>query len=97
MNLNSSARHRTLVATCVAAVLMIGIINISSAKEDSGQRGGESYTIGLFGDTPYNAGRSTRVCSRTSTRATSPSWSSMATSRLAATGRHRCDADDLEP
>jgi len=55
MNLNSSARHRTLVATCVASVLVIGIINISSAKEDPGQRGGESYTIGLFGDTPYNA------------------------------------------
>src|SRR5262245_32495303 len=55
MNLNSSARHRTLVATCVAAVLVIGIIKISSAKEDPGQRGGEKYTIGLFGDMPYNA------------------------------------------
>jgi len=28
---------------------------VPSAKQDAGQRGGESYTVTLFGDMPYNA------------------------------------------
>jgi hypothetical protein len=41
MNLNAPARHRMLVATCAAAVLVIGIINVSSAKDNPGERDGE--------------------------------------------------------
>jgi hypothetical protein len=55
MNLRTSATHRILAASCMAAGVLTVAIGIPSAKEDESQRGGQSYTIGLFGDTPYNA------------------------------------------
>jgi hypothetical protein len=54
MNLIRPATHRMLVATCVAAGLLTVTMTVSSAKEDERRRGGDKYTIGLFGDTPYN-------------------------------------------
>jgi hypothetical protein len=50
-----TATTRCVTATALAAGLTTATVAISSAKEDTSQRGGESYTIGLFGDTPYNA------------------------------------------
>jgi hypothetical protein len=55
MDLNTSATHRVLTVMCVAAVLVTRTMTVSGAKEDQGQRGGDNYTIALFGDTPYNA------------------------------------------
>ena len=50
-----TATHRWGTAAAIAAGVMTATIGVSSAKEDASQRGGESYTIGLLGDTPYNA------------------------------------------
>jgi hypothetical protein len=55
MSLLVSARHRLGLLTCVAAGVLIASMSVSSAKEDASQRGGQNYTIALFGDTPYNA------------------------------------------
>ena len=51
---NSGAR---LVVSVTAAVIMSAFVG--QAKNDEADRGSEAYTIGLFGDMPYNAlGRS---------------------------------------
>jgi len=40
---------------CLAASLTLTAAYVASANDDEGERGGASYTIGLFGDMPYNA------------------------------------------
>ena len=55
MNVRTSATHRLLEASGLAAAVLTIAIGIASANQDDSQRGGQSYTIGLFGDTPYNA------------------------------------------
>jgi hypothetical protein len=47
--------HRIAVAVCGAALLILAAVYAGSASNDEGEKGGESYTIGLFGDMPYNA------------------------------------------
>src|SRR5262249_12263863 len=51
-------------AICGTALVLLAAIRVSSATQDQGNQGdqgeqgdqgGESYTIGLFGDMPYNA------------------------------------------
>src|SRR5882672_9440597 len=47
-------RPRALAGACVTAALIIAAAYVAYAKDDDGERGGESYTIALFGDMPYN-------------------------------------------
>lgn len=64
------------VAAAVAAVMAVGASAGFAGQQDDGpQKGTERYTIGLFGDMPYNAyGKADcRPCSRTSTPAASRS------------------------
>jgi hypothetical protein len=55
MKLETSAPYRIPIVTCVAVGLIATAITVATAKEDQGQRGGQNYTIALFGDMPYNA------------------------------------------
>ena len=51
------AKHgtqRIAVAVFGAAFLFLAAVYAGSANNDEGEKGGESYTIGLFGDMPYN-------------------------------------------
>jgi hypothetical protein len=54
VNLKKYGKQVVIVAICGAALLTA--IHISSAADDDNdnERDGESYTIGLFGDMPYN-------------------------------------------
>jgi hypothetical protein len=47
-------KPRAFAGACVTAALVIAAAYVVSARDDEGERGGESYTIGLFGDMPYN-------------------------------------------
>src|SRR5215813_7141254 len=53
MHLRKYGFKRTALAICGIALLLLVAVRIGSAHED--ERGSESYTIALFGDTPYNA------------------------------------------
>ena len=58
MTLKELGTIGTLASISVAAAIVVGAEHKMSAKDDDG-RDGDSYTIGLFGDMPYNAlGRS---------------------------------------
>jgi len=58
MRLKDLGTIGTLTSICVAAAIVVGAGHKMSANNDDG-RDGDSYTIGLFGDMPYNAlGRS---------------------------------------
>ena len=81
----TSRASRTIIgptAAIIAAAVCVGLASGSSNDRKDDERDSDSYTIGLFGDMPYNAlgqGRSIRRCSPTSTGSTSPSRSSTAT------------------
>jgi hypothetical protein len=47
--------RRIAVAVCGAALLVLSAVYAGSPSNDESEKGGESYTIGLFGDMPYNA------------------------------------------
>ena len=55
MHLKKYRIKRSVIAICGIALLFLVAVGIGSAKEDDDERGGHSYTIALFGDTPYNA------------------------------------------
>jgi hypothetical protein len=55
MNMRTSAIHRLSAAACLAVGIITFSMHAPSAKENESQRGGEHYTIALFGDMPYNA------------------------------------------
>ena len=55
MNLRTSGTYRLPAAACAVAAIITVSARGPSAKEDAAQRGGESYTVALFGDMPYNA------------------------------------------
>ena len=67
----------------LAMITMAAYVGLAKERDDNEDRGSRlrAYTIGLFGDMPYNAlGRAQYPrCSPTSTGATSPSRSSTAT------------------
>jgi len=54
MHLRKYGIKRSTVAICGIALLLLVAVRIGSAKEDDDEKGRESYTIALFGDTPYN-------------------------------------------
>jgi len=54
MHLRKYGIKRSTVAICGIAFLLLVAVRIGSAKEDDDEKGRESYTIALFGDTPYN-------------------------------------------
>src|SRR5471032_600965 len=54
MRLNELGTIGTLTSICVAAAIVVGADHKMSAKDDK-DRDSDSYTIGLFGDMPYNA------------------------------------------
>src|SRR5215510_6910634 len=53
MHLRKYGFKRTALAMCGIALLLLVAVRIGSAQKD--ERGSESYTIALIGDTPYNA------------------------------------------
>ncbi len=57
MNFTKYGLQRKTIAICGTALLFLAAVYAGSARatEDDGEKGGESYTIGLFGDMPYNA------------------------------------------
>jgi hypothetical protein len=55
VNLRKYRTHAVIAVICGAAFLVLSTMYNSSAADDDNQKGGESYTIGLFGDMPYNA------------------------------------------
>jgi hypothetical protein len=74
-------RLAMLAAVVAAVAVAAGIAYAGTGPTSPGQgRGPSTYTIGLFGDTPYNAlgARSIRTCSPTSMPRTCRSRSSTA-------------------
>jgi hypothetical protein len=54
MHLRKYGIKRSALAFLGIALLLVVAVRIGSAKEDDDEKGRESYTIALFGDTPYN-------------------------------------------
>ena len=55
MKLKKYGSKIVAAAICGAALLTLSTMHVSSAADDGREKGGESYTIALFGDMPYNA------------------------------------------
>ena len=55
MDPTTTGRRHAAAATCLTAALLMSAVYGASADDDGSERGGERYTIGLFGDMPYNA------------------------------------------
>jgi hypothetical protein len=54
MHLKKYRIRRSALAICGTALLLLVAVCLVSAKEDDDEKGGQGYTIGLFGDMPYN-------------------------------------------
>jgi hypothetical protein len=55
MHLKKYRIKRSALAICGIALLFLVAVGIGSAQEGADEKGDQSYTIALFGDTPYNA------------------------------------------
>src|SRR5262245_3955419 len=52
--MNAVIRRGAPAIFATAALIALGAYTGSAKVNDNGEAGGESYTIGLFGDMPYN-------------------------------------------